>query len=283
MPDPTRENPELAYESRRQIHLELPGTLCAPGDLPVRVEIDAKARKIGKDARVLVCLHGSHSSSFEYSDVAETLGDSTESVVRITTSRHDDFDPDGDLPFMAEGDGPDFMTTGFAGKTYDMEVEDVRRAIDAVLDRSQELFGVSRDKVRLDILGTSLGATIAAQLSSRYNDSTDRLILASPSAKVPSDDPAARKPILDTVPDSVAFLDPLSVFKGKTVVIRGDRDEVTTEDEAQAFQSVAQNVRRVTIHGAGHTFGLFDFEQGEEERERNRQSFLVEIKQSLLK
>lgn len=262
MPDPSRENTELAFEARRQIHLEIPGTLCAAGDLPVRVEIDAKARKIGKDSRVLVCLHGSHSSAFEYADVADALGDSSESVVRITTSRHKDFDPGGEEPFMSENGDDDFMTAGFAGKTYDMEVEDVRRAIDAILGRSEELFGVSHDKVRLDILGTSLGATIAAQLSSRYNGSTDRLILASPSSKVPSDDPSVRKPILDSIPDSAAFLGPFSVFKGKVVVIRGDRDEVTSEDEAQAFQSVAQSVRRVTIPGAGHTFGLFDFEQG---------------------
>ncbi len=282
MSDPSRENPEIQFESRRKIQLEIPGTLCAPGDLPVRVEIDAKARKIGKDARVLVCLHGSHSSSSEYVDVAEALGDSSESVVLVTSSRHENFDPDGEKPFMSEDGGDDFMTSGFAGKTYDMEVEDFQRAIDAVLDRAPELFGVSRDKVRLDILGTSLGATIAAQLSSRYNESTDRLVLASPSAKVPSDDPAARKPILDSVPDSVAFLGPLSVFKGKTVVIRGDRDEVTTEDEAQAFQSVAQSVRRVTIPGAGHTFGLFDFEQGEEEREQNRQAFLKIVREALV-
>ncbi len=269
MSDPSREAMERQFESRRDISVEIPGTLNAPGDRPIQLEIDAKPRKQGKDHRVLVCVHGSHSSGFEYVDVAEALGTSGESVARISTTRHHDFDPTGAQPFASE-DGNDYRATGFQGKTYGMEVEDVRRTLEELVQRSDELFGVPASRLRFDLLGTSLGATIVAELSREFRARTDRLILASPPTHV--EEPGVS--VLDTFPETKAFLQPLELFPGKVTVIHGEQDLVVSKEEAQAYAQAAMGASFVEMPGAGHTFGLFDFEQSGEQRAQTREAFI---------
>ncbi|MFA4845007.1 MAG: hypothetical protein WC654_00405 [Patescibacteria group bacterium] len=269
MSDFSREALDQQFESRRHTSFDISGTLYAPGDKPIHLEIDAKPRKLNVDHRVLVCIHGSHSSAFEYADVAEALGTSDESVARISTSRHHDFDPMSNQPFASE-DGNDYRTTGFRGKTYEMEVEDVRKAIRELVQRSEEWFGVPASRLRFDLLGTSLGAVIAAELSAEFGSQIDRLVLASP----PSHVEKSSVTLLDTFPSRETFLEPLASFPGKVTVMRGGMDSLVSNEDAQAFVHASSHARFVELPDAGHTFGLFDFEQPQEQRERTRQTFL---------
>ena len=262
------------------MHIEFPGTLHEEGDEKIRVDIDAKPLTKNSAPRLLVCVHGSHSSGFEYEDVATALESSPVNVARITTSRHGDFDPTAGEPFFAE-DGQDFMTRGFVGKTYDMEIEDVRRALQGLLDRSNELFGVPKEKLRLDIIGTSLGATIVSQLLGEFGSSVDLAILASPAAEIPPEDPTANRPILDTFPSQDAFLEPLKYYEGRVVFIRGERDVVIPESEVKKYRDAAPDAQYIVIDGAGHSFGLFDFEQSEEEQGKARSAFVAKMQEVL--
>ncbi len=269
MSDPSRESRERQYEIRREISIEIPGTLHAPGDRPIQLEIDAKPRKLGKDHRVLVCVHGSHSSGFEYADVAAALGSSGESVARISTSRHHDFNPTGEQPFASD-DGSDYRTTGFQGKTYSMEVEDVRRALKELVQRSEEWFGVPANRLRFDLLGTSLGATIVAELAEEFGAQTDQLILASPPSHV--EEPGVS--VLDTFPNPEVFLGPLAAFSGEVTVVRGEQDPLISHEDTQAYVQASPSATFVEIPGAGHTFGLFDFEQTDAQRAQTREAFI---------
>jgi pimeloyl-ACP methyl ester carboxylesterase len=258
--------------------MEIPGTLNAPGDLPVRLDLDLVPKQQAT-ARLLVCIHGSHSSGHEMQDVARAVAGKM-SVARITTSRHQDFDPASGQPFVAPGSEDDYMTTGFAGKTYEMELEDVRRAIEHVLGQSEQLFGVPREQVRIDLLGSSLGANLAAEMIGRLPGQVDRLVLAAPPAELGNED-LADKPLLDSFPVRERFLGPLKRFQGEVTLIRGSEDHVVPESAVDEYAAAAQSAKRITIPGAGHSFGTFDFEQSEAEREAARAAYLKVVAETL--
>jgi pimeloyl-ACP methyl ester carboxylesterase len=269
-----------AQEKFRRSRIEIPGTLHGEGDLPVGIEVHAKPAKPGEAHRVLVCIHGSHSSSFEFADVVDAMAEGGESVATIDTSRHHMYDPASGQAF--EGDSKDYRSSGFAGKTYEMEAEDVRAAIAALLERSQELFGVPPENLRLDILGVSMGANIAAEMAGKFGEKVDGLILASPPAALAADDPARQRPVLDTFPEPERFLAPLGNFPGEVTIIRGADDQAVKESDAAKFAAASAHLKKnVTIAGAGHTFGLFEFGQDEAERNLARLRFRDAVKEAL--
>jgi dienelactone hydrolase len=244
--------------------ISVAGTYPGRPSLPVAVDLTWRGKGDGSPPTVLVTLHGSHSAGDRYADVDAAFAGSAVSVARITTSRARKFDPTTGETF------DHYAQSAFVGKTYNEEVEDFRQGIRAAVAATARRFGVAPKDVDLVMLGSSLGGTIAAQLSDEFKPRA--LILAAPATR--TDEGEGTWPILSTFPrDPETILSPLRKYRGDVTLLRGQQDTVVALDEVEAVQAAAQR------NASGVTFKQLP---GDHSFHGGRQAFVDEVELAVL-
>lgn len=127
------------------------------------------------------------------------------------------------------------------GFWYPNSVQDHLRAVlDHTLDNTEEIAGVTRDRVRLFLMGFSAGAGAIAAVAHEYPEAERMLLMA---------------PAMD--PGTDVVIRGLSRFVGQCHIVVGENDEVVGTGPAKLLAQVACRasvVRDAVIPDCGHQF-----------------------------
>lgn len=139
----------------------------------------------------------------------------------------------------------------FKGKTFEQEAQDLRDAIDLILDQSNYLFGVEKEKLRFYIVANSIGGTVTTTLKDKFKY-IDKIALAGSGTR-PSD---FTKSILSTCPTEKEILYSACKFKGELLFLQGSLDDVVPIDaQNKLFDSFEKaKKQKVIVEGANHNF-----------------------------
>ena len=143
----------------------------------------------------------------------------------------------------------------FQNKTFQQEADDVRDAINLILDQSIELFGVKKEDVALWVVANSIGGTVLTTLSDALPKIKKIVVCGTGTGSSSSS-----KPILSTCPPLVQVLESATHFDGKILLLQGSLDDTVplpAQDELLEAYTNADRRKRV-IEGANHSFGKID-------------------------
>ncbi len=201
-------------------------------------------RKAPSDT-VLVCIHGLYGEAGDKGSKSVQLGhamqDSVRGVAYITTSR------DWSVYGVA-----DDRAAAFAEKTFAEERADVCDVINVMCQQSRELFGVDPDRLRLQLVGNSMGGTLVSLIAADYPMVQKIALCGSgiqPSSKT--------EPILSTYPVKSEIAQAASRFVGDVLHMRGGNDTTVSVSSQEALVATfirARRVKSVVIDGANHNF-----------------------------
>jgi len=205
-----------------------------------------KAKK--KTSKVYLNVHGLYAMSGNRGSKSKFLGNrilekNIANVVQFSSSRDwNIFPPDGTYSKQQES---------FKGKTFQQEAQDLRDAIDLILDQSKYLFGIEKEKLRFYIVANSIGGTVITTLKDKFKY-IDKIVLAGSGTR-PSD---STKPILSTCPSEKEILDSAAKFKGELLFLQGSLDDVVPiEAQNKLFESYKKaKKRKIIVEGANHNF-----------------------------
>lgn len=201
-----------------------------------------------KTNKVYINVHGLYAVSGDRGSKSKFLGNrilekNIANVVQYSSSRDwSIFPTDGTYSKQQES---------FKGKTFQQEAQDLRDAIDLILDQSKYLFGIEKGKLRFYIVANSIGGTVTTTLKDKFRY-IDKIVLAGSGTK-PSD---STKPILSTCPSEKEILDSATRFNGELLFLQGSKDDVVpinAQDKLFASYKHAKK-EKVIVEGANHNF-----------------------------
>ena len=194
-----------------------------------------------KNSNVLFNIHGLHGLSGDKGSKSKRLAETVSkqglaNVVLINTSR--------DWKSYEDGSW-DKMKAGFLGKTFEQELQDVKDAISLVFDQSEEIFGLKENKIKLLLLGNSLGGTIATCLV-EYFDRVTKIAAVGSRIRMVFKSKLSEEDILKSA----------AKYKGKFLLLQGSKDETVPLKEGDALLAAYKNAKtkKVVIEGANHNF-----------------------------
>lgn len=137
------------------------------------------------------------------------------------------------------------MKTSYSGKTFEQELQDAKDVISVLLDQSEYLFGVKRDKPGLYIVGNSLGGTISSCLDD-YFVYISKVVLAGSGTRTVFESNLSEKQILNKA----------GKFKGKVMLLQGSKDDVVPLEAGDKLLAGYKNAKKTkkVIDGANHNF-----------------------------
>lgn len=142
----------------------------------------------------------------------------------------------------------------FEGKTFDDELEDLRKIIKHCIRNSEKEFGVPSSKLEITLNGNSLGGILAIYLADEFpqviNIST---VATGDNLNIDNDS----LPILKYFPSPDKIAAKAEKFKGKVLIQQGSADEVFQPDSIKRLQNYFKNAKTglVTFKDVDHTFG----------------------------
>jgi dienelactone hydrolase len=190
---------------------------------------------------VLVNIHGVYGLSGDVGSKSRKLAELVSKkglahVVLISSSRNWKIFEDGNWDRMKEA---------FTGKTFEQELQDVKDALDLLLDQSESLFDVNESKLKLLLLGNSLGGTIATCLSD-YFDHIPKIMVAGSGTRTVFESKITEDDILKSA----------SKFEGKFLLLQGSKDETVPLKAGDALLAGYKkaSTKKIVIEGANHNF-----------------------------
>ncbi|MEI7463220.1 MAG: alpha/beta hydrolase [Candidatus Taylorbacteria bacterium] len=162
--------------------------------------------------------------------------------VNYNSSR--DFEFDSGLSYIER-------SKAFQDKTFLQEFYDLEKVIFWLLDNCEEIFGIQKSKLVLNIHGNSLGGTLAVLLVDFFSDIKKISVCGSGCSTNGS-----TKPILSSLVDEDIILKTASHFRGEFLLLQGGEDLVVPlESGVKILNSVAGfDKKHVIISGANHNF-----------------------------
>jgi len=147
----------------------------------------------------------------------------------------------------------DKQKKAFEGKTFDQELQDVKDMVNLILDQSNQLFGVTKSKLRLFLVGNSLGGTLSTCLDS-YFKYVDKIVLAGSGTRTVFPSDLTEKQILNKA----------SKFKGKVLLLQGSKDDVVPLEAGTTLLSGYKNAKttKKILEGANHNFSKLNGKNG---------------------
>ena len=125
-----------------------------------------------KTSNVLVNIHGLYGLSGDHGSKSKYLvriitKSGLANVVLFNSSR------DWDIA----GDNGDFekQKKAFGEKTFEQELQDIRDMMNLIIDQSTYLFGIKKDKLKLFLVGNSLGGTLITCLDEYFKYIKDEI------------------------------------------------------------------------------------------------------------
>lgn len=141
----------------------------------------------------------------------------------------------------------------FGTKTFGQEVQDTKDTIDLLVAHSKFLF--NQEKIEISIVGGSLGGTIAATLSDKFN-LIDKIILAGSPSKLKE-----KFHLTITGPSPRIIKKHARKFKGSVLLLQGEKDTIVPLKSGEKLLSFFENARSkktIIVKGANHNFSSID-------------------------
>ena len=215
---------------------------------PIQILTEANASV--ENTTVAICVHGLYGEAGDAGSksvkLGEALCDAIRGVVYISTSR--------DWSLYAKTDD---RSAPFAGKTFAQERKDVRDAIDLVIKKSNQLFGIDSKDIRFWVIGNSMGGSLVSMIASSCPE-IEKIALCGSGIRPSSND----LPILSTYPSVDYIRKETSMFTGEVLHMRGGLDAIVdAQAQEELYESFtnAKSKRSIVVGGANHNFSkLFD-------------------------
>jgi hypothetical protein len=222
------------------------------------VKLDVtKASK--RSSSVFIHVHGIYGLSGDAGSKSWLLGQrilqqNLGSVVQFSSSRN----------WLVYRDDWPTRIEAFRGKTFQQEADDLRDALDILLDQSNLLFGINPQTVKFTVIANSIGGTIISTLTDRFSCIERMIICASGTGRSFSD-----KPILSTCPPEKKVLEAASTFTGKVLFIQPSQDEIVPLRAQNKLFLAYKNAltKKIILHGANHNFSKIQEKNKEESQE----------------
>jgi len=215
------------------------------------IKLKISRSKIKTD-KVALIVHGLYADSGNPYSKSKLLGnkilkENIANVVYFSSSRDwSIFPSDGDLEKQQEA---------FKNKTFTQEVDDLLNSIQVILDQSNKLFGVKKEKLGFYIVANSMGGTVTSMLNTKFNY-IDKIVLAGSGIKYGF----SNLPILSTVPKESEIIKSAEKFTGNVLSLQGSKDEVVllvSQNRLLNAYSNAKTTKKI-INGANHSFSTID-------------------------
>lgn len=194
-----------------------------------------------KTSNVLINIHGLYGLSGDPGSKSKYLAgivtkNGLAHVVLFNSSRDWDLSEDGDFEKQKKS---------FGEKTFEQELQDAKDMMNLIIDQSIYLFGVKKDKLKLFLIGNSLGGTLSTCLD-KYFKYVKKIVLAGSGTRTALPSNLAEKQILNNA----------TKFKGEVMLLQGSRDEVVPLKAGDLLLSAYKNAKtsKVVIEGANHSF-----------------------------
>lgn len=135
------------------------------------------------------------------------------------------------------------------------EADDIIFSIQLILDQSDKLFGIQKEKLRFYIVANSVGGTIISTLKD-YFKYFDKIVLCGSGTGSSS----STKPILSTCPPEKVILSSAEAFTGQVLFLQGDKDDVVPLEAQDKLLGSYKNAKaqKIVIKGANHSFSKID-------------------------
>lgn len=175
--------------------------------------------------------------------------------VNYNSSRDFSYDSQADFNYRMEA---------FKEKTFEEELGDLKSVVKWVIDNSSEIFGITKEELKLNICGSSLGGTLAVLLEEHF-PIIEKISLAGSGCGTNG----STKPILSTHYPEKDILDAVSTFKGKLLLIQGGEDTtVPLESGRKIIENASSaSVSHIIIPGANHNFSKLNGEKSTKVKE----------------
>jgi dienelactone hydrolase len=155
-----------------------------------------------------------------------------------------DFVFDDDMDYAARQEA-------FKDKTFAEELEDLRRVIAYVRERSQAEFGIAPKDLKLYLHGNSLGGTIIVT-SVKDIPGVEKVSLCGSGCGTNG----STKPILSTMYDEVAILAGITDYTGELQLLQGSADTVVPRESGWKIiqHATKTHAKVIVVPGANHNF-----------------------------
>lgn len=194
-----------------------------------------------KTNNVLINIHGVYGLSGDKGSKSKKLAEEVSkkglaNVVLVNSSR--DWK-------VFDNNNWDKVKKSFEDKTFDQELQDVKDAFDMIIDQSEILFGIAPNKLKIFVIGNSLGGTIATCLN-EYFEYIPKIVVAGSGTRTVF----ASKLTEDDILKSAAK------YKGEILLLQGSKDETVPLAAGEALMAGYRNAKtkKQMIEGANHNF-----------------------------
>lgn len=194
-----------------------------------------------KTSNVLINVHGLYGMSGDPGSKSEMLAGEVASkglahAVIFNSSRDWNAFEDGNWEKMKKA---------FADKTFTQELQDIKDTIGLIIDQSEYLFGAKKDKLRIFLVGNSLGGTLVTCLDD-YFKYIDKIVLAGSGTRTVFPSNLTEKKVLSKA----------GKFKGKVMFLQGSKNNVVPLGAGDTLLSGYKNAEttKKVIEGANHNF-----------------------------
>ncbi len=194
-----------------------------------------------KTSNILINIHGLYGLSGDPRSKSKYLAriiakTGLANVVLLNSSRDWDIAGDGDFEKQKKA---------FGEKTFEQELQDAKDLMDLIIDQSTYLFGIQKDKLKIFLIGNSLGGTISTCLD-EYFKYVKKIVLAGSGTRTALPSKLSEKQILNKA----------SNFKGEVMLLQGSKDEVVPLKAGDLLISAYKNAKtsKVVIKEASHNF-----------------------------
>ena len=137
------------------------------------------------------------------------------------------------------------MKKAFEGKTFEQELADAKDTVELIIENSEDLFEIKKSKLRLILIGNSLGGVVSTCLSD-YFKYVDKIVAAGSGTRTVFPTKLSEKQILSRA----------SQFKGDFLLLQGSKDDVVPLKAGDALLAgyINASTKKKIIEGANHQF-----------------------------
>lgn len=215
------------------------------------VKLKISKAKIKTD-KVVLMVHGLYADTGNPYSKSKLLGNK---ILKVNIANVVYFSSSRDWSIFPSDGNYEKQQEAFKGKTFKQEAYDIICSIQLILDQSDKLFGIQKEKLRFYIVANSIGGTIISTLKD-YFKYFDKIVLCGSGTGSSS----STKPILSTCPEEKEIMSSSETFIGQVLLLQGDKDDVVPLEAQDKLLGSYKNAKtqKIVIKGANHSFSKID-------------------------
>lgn len=212
------------------------------------IEIYTKIVKIPSNT-VTIFVQGLY-GVFSITETGDKINLLSEKLIVDNISHCVSYNSSRDFSFTSETEYEERMKA-FVEKTFEQELDDLKKVVSWVTDNSKKIFGIEKDVLILNIHGNSIGGTLSILLKEFFQKIRKISLCGSGCGTNGS-----TKPILSSHLAENIILDSVKTFTGELFLLQGSEDTKVPKESGLKILKGASlaKITHVTVPGANHNF-----------------------------